>query len=147
MRITADYPPVWLAGAIAAAWGLARTVPGGIGGWAFWPGCALVAAGLALMLAAVAEMARARTTIVPHEVPSALVTSGVFRFTRNPIYLGDALVLSGLILAWDVAAALPLIVLLVWVIELRFIRPEEARLRAAFGADFDRWATRVRRWV
>jgi len=147
MRLTADYPPVWLAGGIAAAWGLAQAVPGGFGGALRLPGWALVGAGLALMLAAVIEMGRARTTVVPHEAPSALVTGGVFRVTRNPIYLGDALVLTGAILIWNVAAALPLVPLFVWIITVRFIRGEEARLRAAFGADFDAWAARVRRWI
>ena len=89
----------------------------------------------------------ARTTVIPRRNPAALVTGGVFRLTRNPIYLGDAALLTGAILWWDAPAALPLVPAFVWLITRRFIRDEEARLRAAFGADFDRWAARVRRWL
>ena len=143
-----DIPPVWLLLALAAAWGLGRLAPGvGFGGWAEPAGGALVILGLLLMLAAVLTMTRARTTVIPHEQPSALVTEGVFRLSRNPIYLGDALVLTGFILYRDAVLALPVIALFVRVIERRFIRPEEERLRAGFGAAFEAWAARTRRWL
>ena len=144
MRMTLDYPPVWLAGFVAAAWGIGRV----------WPmtglpvmGWLLVGAGLMLVAAAAAQFARARTTIVPHETPSALVTGGVYRLSRNPIYLADALILTGLCLVWGAWPALLLVPVFVAVITARFIRPEEDRIRAAFGPEFGHWAARVRRWI
>lgn len=142
-----DMPPVWLAGAVALVWALDRLLPFGAFGVLAVFGQALVVAGLALMLAAVVQMVMRRTTIIPKSQPAALVTGGVFRLCRNPIYLADALVLAGLILHWDVPLALPLLPLFVWVITQRFILGEEAMLRAGFGAAFDDWAARTGRWL
>lgn len=144
MRMTADYPPVWLAGFAGLAWGQAQAWP-----MAGLPtaGGVLVAAGVVLMAVAAVQFALARTTIVPHETPSALITRGAYGLSRNPIYLADAVILAGLCIVWGAWAALLLVPVFVVVITTRFIRPEEARLRAAFGAAFDDWAAQVRRWV
>lgn len=147
MRLTLDYPPLWLVLFLALAWGLSRWLPGGFGGYGFWPGTGLIAVGLGLMAVAAVTMMRARTTVIPHEMPSALVESGIFALSRNPIYLGDVLILLGFVLRWDVALALILVPALAAILHLRFILPEEARLRAAFGAAFDAYAARVRRWI
>jgi protein-S-isoprenylcysteine O-methyltransferase Ste14 len=143
-----DLPPVWLALFAAMGWAQAAWVPvGSFGAAGDWVGAALVAAGLGLALAAAVEFRRARTTIIPHGTPAAIVTSGVYRLSRNPIYLGDALILTGLGLRWDSALALVLVPVFVAVITARFIRPEEARLEAHFGAEYAAWAARVRRWA
>jgi protein-S-isoprenylcysteine O-methyltransferase Ste14 len=99
------------------------------------------------MVAAVLIMQRHRTTVIPHLEAAQLVTTGVFKWTRNPIYLGDAMVLAGLILRWDAVLALPLVPLFVWIIEKRFILPEERRLRRKFTAQFGRYYTTTRRWI
>ncbi|MDZ4134428.1 MAG: isoprenylcysteine carboxylmethyltransferase family protein [Paracoccaceae bacterium] len=143
-----DWPPVWLLGALAAVWGLGQALPWPLfGGMGRGVGAVLVLAGLLLMALAVAQMTRARTSVIPRAQPAALVTGGVFGLSRNPIYLGDVLVLAGAVLWWDVPLALPLIPGLMAVLQARFIRGEEARLRAAFGPAFDAWAARVRRWI
>lgn len=145
-----DLPPLWLAGFVALAWLQASRFPMGLslgGPWTSFLGGLLVGAGLLLMLLAVYELSRQRTTVVPHRVPSALVQSGIYSRTRNPIYLGDALVLAGLILYFDAVLSLPLVPVFVWLIERRFILPEEDRMRRAFRADFARYAQKVRRWV
>ena len=146
-----DLPPVWLALFAALAWALSRGEPLGLdfGGLALWRwlGGGLILAGLVLAVLAAREMARARTTILPHRSPDALVTSGVFGISRNPIYLGDLLILTGLILWWEAALALPLIPVFAFVLVRRFIRPEEERLAAAFGPAFAAWRARVRRWI
>lgn len=142
-----DLPPVWLAAFAALVWAAGAVVPVETGAAGEWAGAALVAVGLALMAGAAWEMWRARTTIVPHRRPAALVTGGVFRLSRNPIYLGDALILAGLCLRWDAPHALVLVPAFAAVIASRFIRPEEARLRAAFGGAFEAWAARTRRWL
>ena len=109
-------------------------------------GKVLVLGGGALMLAAVAQMALARTTVIPRRDPSALVTTGIFGWSRNPIYLGDAILLTGAILWLDAVLALPLVAIFMALIQKRFIRDEETRLTLAFGAAFDLWAGRTRRW-
>lgn len=143
-----DWPPVWTAGFVTLTWVLDQVLPWGM----FGPGgrvmgAVLIVTGLALMALATGQMMLARTTFIPRRDPSALVTSGVFRLSRNPIYLGDMLVLSGAVLWWDVPLGAILVLLLVLVIQHRFILGEEARLRAAFPQDFARWAARTRRWL
>jgi protein-S-isoprenylcysteine O-methyltransferase Ste14 len=145
-----DLPPVWLAGFAALAWVQADRYAHGLSFgpvWADLLGGLLVGAGVLLMLLALTEMRRHRTTVVPHREADALVTSGIFSRSRNPIYLGDSLLLSGLILSWDAVLALPLVPVFVWLIEKRFILPEENRLRRKFRADFARYSQKTRRWL
>lgn len=145
-----DYPPVWLAGFAALAWGWAAAgLPGvlepsqGLRAGAV----ALISGGIGLMGMAVLAFARARTTVVPHRVPSALVTGGIFRISRNPIYLGDVLVLAGWALWLGAVGALVLLAPFAMVLQSRFILPEEARMAARFGPEFDAFAARTRRWL
>lgn len=145
-----DIPPVWLLGAILIVWAQARYYPAGLGfggAWADFAGGLLVGGGVLLMLLAVVELRRQHTTILPHATPSALVQSGIYKRSRNPIYLGDLLVLAGLILRFDAVLALPLLPIFTWVIERRFIVPEEDRLRRTYRADFGRYEQKTRRWV
>ncbi|WP_297338740.1 isoprenylcysteine carboxylmethyltransferase family protein [Pseudophaeobacter sp.] len=145
-----DLPPVWLAGCIALAWAQAQYLPLGLGFgpvWADLLGGLLVGGGLVLMALAVTEMRRQKTTLMPHETPSRLVQSGIFTRSRNPIYLGDVMVLAGLILYFDAVLALPLIPVLTWILEKRFIIGEENRMRRTFRSDWARYEQKVRRWV
>lgn len=148
MPMTLDLPPLWLGLFLGVVWLMSQALPvtlfGALGD-ALAAG--LLVFGLGLMGFALREMARARTTVIPHRAASTLVMTGVFRFSRNPIYLGDAAVLLAAILWWDVPLALPLVPLFMLVIRERFIRDEEARLRAAFNGSFDEWSSRVRRWL
>ena len=144
-----DLPPVWL-GCLVLAWVQSARFPMALtfgGPWADFAGGLLVGGGLLLMLLAFMEFRKHKTTVIPHNTPSFLIQSGIFSRTRNPIYLGDALVLAGLILRWDAVLALPLVPIFVWIIEKRFIIPEEDRMRRTFRADFARYASKVRRWV
>lgn len=145
-----DLPPVWLAGCIALAWAQAQYLPLGLGFgpvWADLLGGLFVGGGLVLMALAVTEMRRQKTTLMPHETPSRLVQSGIFTRSRNPIYLGDVMVLAGLILYFEAVLALPLIPVLTWILEKRFIIGEENRMRRTFRSDWARYEQKVRRWV
>lgn len=141
-----DLPPVWLAAHVAAAWALSLLSPPVFGWIGDGAGVWLVGLGLILALGAAAQMALAQTTVIPRRTPTSLVTSGLFAWSRNPIYLSDLILLLGAILWLDAVLALPLLAGFAWLIQTRFIRDEEARLTLAFGPEFDLWATRTRRW-
>lgn len=144
-RALIDTPPVWLLACMVLAWVQSRLLPL----WpaaAPWMGAAVIVAGIGLFLWAGVQFRRHRTSIVPRESPAALLTSGPYALSRNPIYLADAMILTGLILRWD-AGALPLVAGFVVLITQRFIKGEEALCRAAFGPGWTAWAARTRRWV
>ena len=141
-----DYPPVWLALFMLVAWAFALLwAP--LGTAFAWAGIALVATLVVLALWAAVAFRRAGTTIVPQREPSALVESGPFRFSRNPIYLADLGILAG----WSLWLGTPLGLPLVWplkrVLERRFVQPEEAVLSRELGQRYLDWSSRVRRWV
>lgn len=144
-----DYPPIWLVLFLVLAWIVAALSPG-LTLTLAWQGpvaLLLFLAGAVVMGLAVSQMSRAKTTIVPHRMPDALVRSGVFRLSRNPIYLGDLLILTAFVVWFGVVLALPGLWLFKRLIESRFILPEEARLRERFGDSFEDWAKRTRRWI
>lgn len=141
-----DLPPVWLVMHVIAAATLMRVSPAVFGVAGDWLGQGMILVGLAVMLGAVLQMTVAKTTVIPRREPSSLVTSGLFAWSRNPIYLADALILTGAILWLDAVLALPLVGIFVWLIQTRFIRDEEARLTEAFGPEFDLWSARTHRW-
>ncbi len=139
-------PPVWLIAACVMAYML--RIPGlEFGLWAIWVGPVLVLAGMAITVLAALEFRRARTTIVPRQQPSALITSGIYRYSRNPIYLADVLILTGAILYWNAVLAIPLVALFVWVIRVRFIRQEERLLDERYATVFRKYKTATRRWI
>ncbi|WP_309666027.1 isoprenylcysteine carboxylmethyltransferase family protein [Tabrizicola sp.] len=141
-----DLPPVWLLAHLALAWAISFIPLKLFGAAGVCFGSVLLGLGVTLMAAAIWAMSRARTTVIPRRDPAALVTSGVFGYSRNPIYLADTMILTGAILWWDAALALPLVAVFAWIIQTRFIKDEEARLTAGFGPEFDLWAQRVHRW-
>ncbi|WP_299404000.1 isoprenylcysteine carboxylmethyltransferase family protein [uncultured Roseobacter sp.] len=145
-----DLPPVWLVLCLALAWGQAQYYAFGLSlahPITFLLAGLFVGGGIVITVLAVMEFRRHKTTIIPHETPSALIQSGIFGRSRNPIYLADVLILAGLCLWWDAVLALVLVPLLVWVLEKRFIIPEENRMRREFRADFARYVQKTRRWV
>ena len=85
--------------------------------------------------------------MIPFERATALVTSGSFRFTRNPMYHGMALLLFGVAVLLGSAGALLPIPVFVWIIQMRFIRGEERFLEGLFGKDYVVYKSRVRRWI
>lgn len=143
-----DMPPVWLIAALIAARGLGHLVPlPAFGPWALWAGPGLVLLGLVLITVAAIQFHRAQTSIIPHQEPRALIATGIYRYSRNPIYLGDALILAGAILYWQAMWPLVLLPIFTGIIRARFIGPEEARLSHAFPAEFSAYARRTRRWL
>ncbi|MEO0971935.1 MAG: isoprenylcysteine carboxylmethyltransferase family protein [Pseudomonadota bacterium] len=109
----------------------------------------LIVAGLTLDGLALVGFFRARTAITPlqPEKASTLVQGGLYRFTRNPMYLGLLVVLSGWALWLGNPVNLLGLVLFVVLINRWQIAPEEQALRHKFGADYDAYCERVRRWL
>lgn len=146
MKPTLNYPPGWLAGFMAAAWVIAQ-IHAPLGDALLWPGRGLIVLGLLIMLWAALVFRRARTTIIPHQTPTALVETGPFRYSHNPIYLADLMILAG----WAVSLGAPLALLLAVPFQIiltrQFIEPEESRLDGAIGEPFRFYCLRVRRWL
>lgn len=105
--------------------------------------------GLTLMVAAAAAIVAAGTTINPLRPSrtSSLVTSSVFRLSRNPIYLGDLLILLALAVWLGHLFNIVLVGVFVWYINRYQIAPEERALTTLFGASYIDYCARVRRWL
>lgn len=110
---------------------------------------ALAASGCATALAGVMTFRRHHTTVDPRfpDKTSTLVTRGVYRLSRNPMYLGFLLCLMGLALHLGSVFAWALVPLFVLYMNRFQIRPEEVVLQAAFGDAFTTYRRQVRRWL
>ena len=148
---TIPWPPLLLVGAIVAALALGRYAP------LEWPGVddspahvigiGLGLAGLAIFVWAGLTLKRHRTTIIPTQAASTLVTDGPFRFRRHPIYIADTLILLGAAElthnVWFAVLALVFAVLVTWLA----ILPEERHLEAKFGDTFRAYKAKTRMWL
>jgi protein-S-isoprenylcysteine O-methyltransferase Ste14 len=113
---------------------------------AFAVGGLLVAFALGLDLWAMLEMRR-RANILPHRAATALVTTGPFAWSRNPIYLANGLLLLGLGGLFDNAWLIVAAPAAVFATDRLAIRREERHLAALFGAAWSEYMSRVRRWL
>lgn len=143
------FPPIWLLLGLIAIFTLNELYPGVrftslaaqvIGG-------IVIVVGLFLLVAANGLFVRAGTDVIPFRNVSSLVTTGVYRFSRNPMYLGMVAVLLGCALTVGAASALPVPLIFAFVVEARFIRPEEQMLSGLFPQEFPAYCQRVRRWL
>lgn len=143
------WPPLILVAGLAAGFLLGRLSPFAT----FYSsppfrlvGLVVVAAGLALDVSAMIEMRRARTNILPHRPADRLVTTGIFRWSRNPIYLGNVIFVLGLSAIVENAWLVPVAALVALTTYRLAIRREEDHLRTRFFLQFDRYAARTGRW-
>jgi len=140
-------PPVYALLLLALAQLLAVWLPLPVDLSAEWLALLLGAAGIGLLLWAWFHFRQWRTTPVPFGTPSALVLTGPYRWTRNPMYLGIVLVLVGLVFLLGSPWFL-LVPAGFWQIVNRlFIPYEEARLTELFGRDYQAFTVTVRRWL
>ncbi|MGE5722610.1 MAG: methyltransferase family protein [Sphingomonadales bacterium] len=112
-----------------------------------WAGWALVAAGVAVGPGSAALFALRHTTLKPAGRPVHLVSEGAFRLSRNPMYVGLTLIYVGLAIALGRPWPLVLVVVPIAIVALVVIPFEEARMREAFGQDYEAYCRRVRRWI
>ena len=140
-------------------------VPGAVGGWIpfliaggagavrAWTadrvlGLMLVALGWSILLWCTFEFVqRGRGTPSPQSAPTQLVTSGLFRFVRNPMYVGVVTAIAGIALAKRSLGAAIYCTAVALAFHLRVVLYEEPRLRREFGASFDEYRRKVPRWL
>ncbi|HKN27348.1 MAG TPA: isoprenylcysteine carboxylmethyltransferase family protein [Roseiarcus sp.] len=142
-------PPTYFLASLAlmAALAFALPIASLLTGWQRAMGLVPIAAGVWLNLAADRAFKDLGTTVKPFERSSALATDGVFRLSRNPMYLGMVLILIGA--AMLLGALTPFLVAAGFaaIIETRFIPAEERLLAEAFGDAWTAYRKRTRRWL
>jgi protein-S-isoprenylcysteine O-methyltransferase Ste14 len=106
-----------------------------------------LAAVLALDTTAMSRFARAGTAVNPMRAPSAIVTGGPYRYTRNPMYVGMAVLYVGIAVAAGILWALAFLPLVLLAVDRLVIAREEPYLSAKFGDEYERYRARVRRWL
>jgi protein-S-isoprenylcysteine O-methyltransferase Ste14 len=135
----------------ALMWGVARLspLPEGESPLRLAISCGLAGLGILVVVLGMLAFRRAKTTINPVniEAASSMVTSGVYRYTRNPMYVGLTLALVG----WAVHVAVPFVlvgpVLFILYITRFQIIPEERVLTSKFGGEYRKYREQVRRWL
>ena len=119
---------------------LGRTIARPLGG-------VLIGLGVLLALSAFRAFFQARTNIRPDRPSSALVRTGPYRFTRNPMYLSLTIVYVGVAVMMQSLWSLLLLPLVVFLIRTKVIAREEAYMERRFGAEYLRYKSEVRRWI
>jgi protein-S-isoprenylcysteine O-methyltransferase Ste14 len=143
------HPPVLLVMHIVVAYLLGRFVPLPI---VISPvirnvGLALAGIGFLSGILSLYAFTRARTTVNPHGSVTSIVSTGIYRFTRNPIYLGMVFMLIGFPLTFGNVWGIPLAPVFTYLMNRLVIQHEEAYLERKFGGQYAGYKTRVRRWL
>ena len=143
------HPPVLLALHIFIAWllGMAIALPFKVP--PIFSNVGLGLAGLGFLFGALAlyEFRKARTTVDPHGSVKTIVSKGIYRFTRNPIYLGMACMLLGFPLTFGNVWGIVLTPVFILLMNSLVIQHEEAYLEKKFGDVYAGYKSRVRRWI
>jgi protein-S-isoprenylcysteine O-methyltransferase Ste14 len=149
MRTTKIMPPTLLLIAMFAMLALHFLIPIA---WIippFWnlTGLILIALGLILNLNADKAFHQVQTTVKPFEESSSLVTNGVFRLSRNPMYLGFVLILFGIAVLLRTVSPYLVIIAFVIILDKTYVRVEERMLAEKFGASWKYYQSLTRRWL
>jgi protein-S-isoprenylcysteine O-methyltransferase Ste14 len=141
-------PLIYLVG-LGAGFALEALLPSAsLPAWITWGlGGALALLGFGLARAFFRELARAGTTISPYAHSTVLVTSGAYRISRNPGYLGMALAYAGTALLFGALWPFATLALTLVLIDRGVIRREERNLERTFGAEYRDYKRRTRRWI
>lgn len=116
--------------------------------WARYAGTGAVAVGAVILLWCIWEFAhRGRGTLAPFDEPRKLVVQGLYRYVRNPMYVGVVLILLGESLFFRSGRLLLYTSLFFAAFNVFVIGYEEPRLRLRYGADYERYCMRVGRWI
>jgi protein-S-isoprenylcysteine O-methyltransferase Ste14 len=112
-----------------------------------WLGAIPILVGFIVMVAGDRQLKQIETAISPFDRPSALVREGVFRISRNPMYLGMVLMLLGEAVVFGTVTPMLVPWIFAWVVSARFIRMEEAVLSEVFETEYEDYRGEVRRWL
>lgn len=148
-RMPGDLPPTWLFGALLAMLALHEWLPLATlleGPWTSL-GFVLIGAASVVLFLCLSRFYRAKTGIRPFTPAHELVVDGAFRFSRNPMYVGLLGVCLGVAIRLGTVSPMAVPPLLFLLLDRRFVRREEIFLRERFGAAFDDYCGRVRRWL
>lgn len=115
--------------------------------WLGYAGWTIALLGLALSLWGIVTFSLAGTTMFPFQPASALVRSGPYRFTRNPMYLGATLSYVGIAMAINAVWPVILLPIVLFTVYRFVIREEEKYLATHFGDAYLEYKKRVRRWI
>lgn len=110
-------------------------------------GLLLIIAGIIIVFAANSILLKKKTSIMPFEIPSVLITSGPFKLGRNPIYLGMALILFGVAAVPGSLSSFLFPIIFIIIINKSFIPIEENNLEKLFGERYLDYKKKVRRWI
>ena len=142
-------PPLIYIGFLVAAFLLSLPWPLalGLGGWRHAAALAVFAIAAAIAIAAMRDFRAAGTSFNVYKPDTALLTQGVFRYSRNPLYVSLSLVHLSIAVATNSGWALLLLAPALAVVHYGVIAREEAYLAVRFGADYEAYRRSVRRWL
>ncbi len=142
-------PPIWFILTLAVQRGLAEWAPvGEVVPVAVRPaGFALIGVALVGFFWSAGLFSRHGTSIRPGAESDVLIRTGLYRYSRNPIYLSMVLMQAGFALEMGALSPFLPIVPFLWWIQRRFIRLEESMLHERFGEEYERYCGEVRRWI
>ena len=107
----------------------------------------LILLGLGIGISGMSLFRRRGTNVEPWRASTIIVSDGIFRWTRNPMYLGMALVYAGLAIGFESFAAFLVLPIVLIVIRTYVIAREERYLETKFGDEYRRYKQQVRRWI
>jgi len=131
-------------GLILRAWAPTPFLPDGVG---YVLGAVLIVIAVWLLSWGVRAMHAAGTSEKTSVPTTALVTTGPFQFSRNPLYVSLTLIYLGIAIAAQSLWALALLIVVLVVMQQGVVRREEHYLERKFGGDYLRYKERVRRWI
>ncbi len=145
------WPPLIYVGAVALAilLGFALPLPwmwGPLADFLFGIGVLIAGGGIVIVVLAIKALATGKTTASPVKAAEHLVTDGPYSFSRNPIYLGNTMVMAGLWLMSGNLWFLALAIVAALATQKLAIEPEEKHLDLRFGRRYRDWAKHTRRW-
>ncbi|NIP30711.1 MAG: DUF1295 domain-containing protein [Candidatus Dadabacteria bacterium] len=110
-------------------------------------GILIVLLGISIILITARLFKRFNTPIKPFKQSTYLITTGLYKYTRNPIYLGMVIILIGLAIYLGSVSSFFVIPIFIWLIQTNFIEIEEEGLLNTFGRDYVSYKKKVRRWI
>ncbi len=142
-------PPLIFLGGLILGGLLSRFFQGSLlpDGVAIVAGIVLILSGLAIVLTAILQMRRAKTNVEPWKPTTAILDTGIYGISRNPIYIAMVLVYAGIAFLFNSFWFLPPLILVLLIIHFGVILREEKYLAEKFGDEYLNYKNRVRRWL